>query len=125
MPTLKFQVRWSTKFQLQQKHNITKYNVAPGVGAARWKARYSSAMVVQVIDDYGQVKVTENKTNKPLPQAYCKVYAMTKTNGTEFYKDGYTDLRGRFDYASLSTGKLVMLFFYCCVVALIKWTMLN
>ena len=27
--------------------------------------------------------------------------------GTEqFYKDGYTDLRGRFDYASLSTGDL-------------------
>ncbi len=23
-----------------------------------------------------------------------------------FYKDGYTDLRGKFDYASLSTSKL-------------------
>jgi hypothetical protein len=23
-----------------------------------------------------------------------------------FYKDGYTDLRGRFDYASLSTARL-------------------
>ena len=24
----------------------------------------------------------------------------------QFYKDGYTDLRGRFDYASLSTNEL-------------------
>ena len=24
----------------------------------------------------------------------------------KFYKDGYTDLRGRFDYASLSTGEI-------------------
>ena len=35
-----------------------------------------------------------------------KAYIKEK-NGTEsFYKDGYTDLRGRFDYASLSSAQL-------------------
>lgn len=33
-----------------------------------------------------------------------KVYSKNKDNAETFYKDGYTDLRGRFDYASLSSS---------------------
>jgi hypothetical protein len=29
-----------------------------------------------------------------------------KDGATKFFKDGYTDLRGRFDYSSLSTNEL-------------------
>jgi hypothetical protein len=29
-----------------------------------------------------------------------------KDGSVQFYKDGYTDLRGRFDYTSLSTNDL-------------------
>jgi hypothetical protein len=32
-----------------------------------------------------------------------KVYARLADGQVKFYKDGYTDLRGRFDYASVST----------------------
>ena len=40
---------------------------------------------------------------KPLPGAYVKVYARGKGAGEPaFHKDGYTDLRGRFDYATVS-----------------------
>ena len=36
---------------------------------------------------------------KPLSKVYVKVFA--DVNGTPtFYKNGYTDLRGKFDYAS-------------------------
>ena len=35
-----------------------------------------------------------------------KVYAQNNAGNVEFYKDGYTDIRGRFDYASLSTNQL-------------------
>jgi hypothetical protein len=35
-----------------------------------------------------------------------KVYSKMKGGEVRFYKDGYTDLRGRFDYASLSTNEL-------------------
>ena len=38
----------------------------------------------------------------PLPAAYVKVYARLATGRVRFHKDGYTDLRGRFDYVSLS-----------------------
>ena len=38
----------------------------------------------------------------PLPRVYAKVFARTADGRVHFHKDGYTDLRGRFDYASLS-----------------------
>jgi hypothetical protein len=34
---------------------------------------------------------------------YVKVYARLGDGAVKFHKDGYTDLRGRFDYASVST----------------------
>jgi hypothetical protein len=41
-----------------------------------------------------------------LEQAYVKVYARNKDGSVTFFKDGYTDLRGQFDYATLSTSAL-------------------
>jgi len=40
----------------------------------------------------------------PLPAVYVKVYARLGDGSVRFHKDGYTDLRGRFDYASVSEG---------------------
>jgi hypothetical protein len=34
---------------------------------------------------------------------YVKVFARLADGTVKFHKDGYTDLRGRFDYASVST----------------------
>ena len=41
-----------------------------------------------------------------LPATYVKVYARSRDGAVAFYKDGYTDLRGWFDYATLSTDDL-------------------
>ena len=46
------------------------------------------------------------KTGKAMGAVYVKVYARRDDGSAVFYKDGYTDLRGRFDYASLSTDDL-------------------
>jgi len=35
-----------------------------------------------------------------------KCFAKTKDGNTSFYKDGYTDLRGRFDYATLNSSDI-------------------
>jgi hypothetical protein len=43
---------------------------------------------------------------KPLAKVYVKVYARMEDGSVAFYKDGYTDLRGRFDYATLSVDEL-------------------
>jgi hypothetical protein len=50
--------------------------------------------------------VTHKESGKPLPKTYVKVYARSRDGQITFYKDGYSDLRGRFDYSSLSTNTL-------------------
>ncbi|MEC7566495.1 MAG: hypothetical protein VX738_12505 [Planctomycetota bacterium] len=77
-----------------------------GAGQTQTKAYYSHALAVQIIRNYGHVQVLQSKTRKPLASVYVKVYAQMQDGSVKFYKDGYTDLRGRFDYASLSTAGL-------------------
>lgn len=75
-------------------------------GQTKTQAYYANSLALHVIENYGQVKVTNNATSKPVPKAYVKVYAQMGDGQVKFYKDGYTDIRGRFDYASLSTNDL-------------------
>ncbi|MFO0905083.1 MAG: hypothetical protein U0939_18905 [Pirellulales bacterium] len=77
-----------------------------GGGQTRSQPYYANSLQIQVVENYGQVRVTHAKTGKPVAKAYVKVYARTSTGEVKFYKDGYTDLRGRFEYASLSTNDL-------------------
>jgi len=77
-----------------------------GAGLTKSHAYYSHALSVQVIENYGQIKVTHQTTGKPVTKAYVKVYAQMGDGQVKFYKDGYTDIRGRFDYSSLSTSDL-------------------
>ena len=37
----------------------------------------------------------------PISKVYVKTFAQKKDDAVMFYKDGYTDLRGRFDYAAV------------------------
>ena len=46
------------------------------------------------------VQVLDAATFKPLSKTYVKVYAETRDGVIAFHKDGYTDLRGKFDYLS-------------------------
>jgi hypothetical protein len=98
--------------------NVHVQVTAPSLGITRASTHFSHALLVQVIEGFGQVKVAAAKPAAagasagagraygPLPGAYVKCFAKLKSGVVDFYKDGYTDLRGRFDYASLSTDKL-------------------
>jgi len=66
---------------------------------------FDSNLVVQVKENFGQLQVINKVTKKPIKRAYVKVYAKT-SSGDEFYKDGYTDIRGRFDYVAISSDQL-------------------
>lgn len=87
-------------------HNSNVLVEIVGDGRTKSQAYYANSLRVQVIENYGQVHVTKQQTGRPLPKVYVKVYARLKDGSVEFYKDGYTDLRGRFDYTSLSTNTL-------------------
>ena len=75
-------------------------------GVRKTQAYYANTLKVQMIETYGQLAVTHAETRKPVPGAYVKVYARMKSGEVKFFKDGYTDLRGRFDYVSLNTNEL-------------------
>jgi hypothetical protein len=75
-------------------------------GRRRSQAHYANELRVSVVEGYGQVRVAHAATGKPLPKTYVKVYARLQDGQVKFYKDGYTDLRGAFDYTSLSTDEL-------------------
>ena len=70
------------------------------------EAYYSNSLNVQMVENYGQLKVTHETSRRPVSKVYVKAYAQMKDGTVKFYKDGYTDLRGRFDYTSLNTNKL-------------------
>ena len=80
--------------------------VLTGGGQSKSQAYYSNAMSLQLIENYGQLRVSDTTTGKPLSKVYVKVYARLQDETVVFYKDGYTDLRGRFDYTSLNTNEL-------------------
>jgi len=108
----------SEKVKLDPKQGVLTFQVpdrfaasnvlveVAGAGKKFDRTYFSNAMSVQVIENYAQAKVAHAGTGKPLPGVYVKTYARMKDGSVRFYKDGYTDLRGRFDYGSLSTNEL-------------------
>jgi hypothetical protein len=85
---------------------LARRNVLVEVAAAgktRALPYYTSAMDVRLLENYGQLRVTDGAGGRPLTKVYVKVYARLADGRVKFYKDGYTDHRGRFDYATVST----------------------
>jgi len=90
----------------KQFHNSNVLVEITGGGVTKSQAYCANSLALQVIENYGHLKVTHAENGKALPAVYVKVYARMKDGQVRFYKDGYTDLRGRFDYSSLSTNEL-------------------
>lgn len=44
------------------------------------------------------LRISSAKNDQPLPRSYVKIYIETTDGETQFFKDGYTDLRGLFPY---------------------------
>ncbi len=70
------------------------------------KTYYANTMNISLEENFGQIKVADRASSRNLPAVYIKVYAKMNNGSVKFYKDGYTDLRGRFDYASLNTDEI-------------------
>jgi len=96
----KTQMEVALPLEFAANHAVIKIEAA---GISRTEIRYASNLVAQVIERYGQVQVTGEATGNPLTGVYVKVFARLRNGQMLFYRDGYTDLRGRFDYASSST----------------------
>ncbi len=62
----------------------------------------SNDLRVRKMEAFGQLEVRHAGSNEPVPKTYVKVFARDVLGNVSFWKDGYTDLRGRFDYLSLN-----------------------
>ena len=60
----------------------------------------SRALDLRHLPQERTIQVLDAATGKPLPGTYIKVYAEMNDGRIVFHKDGYTDLRGKFDYLS-------------------------
>jgi hypothetical protein len=89
--------------QLRGKNVVVE---AIGAGQRKAKIHYANDLATQVAHQYGQIRVQRASDRGALAATYVKVYARQRGGAVQFYKDGYTDLRGWFDYATLSTDDL-------------------
>ncbi|MDB4796264.1 hypothetical protein OAG59_01030, partial [Akkermansiaceae bacterium] len=96
----------TTSFDLPEKYRASNVIVEIlGGGKTTSKAVYANELKTTLSESMGLLTVRHGKTGKALPKVYIKVYARTD-EGVKFFKDGYTDLRGKFDYASVSSTGL-------------------
>ena len=110
--------RYTMIFKLDQSSSLDKHNVQipkdllnknmvirVSAGALSQQLVYSStSLAVQVIEKEGMIKVLSNEL-KPLPQVYVKCFAQMKSSSQiVFFKDGYTDMRGNFNYVLVSSS---------------------
>ena len=65
----------------------------------------SSNLYVIITESLGELKVVDSNF-KPVIKAYVKVYVELNNNEVQFYKDGYSDLNGKFNYLELNTDQL-------------------
>lgn len=68
----------------------------------KMKTYFPTTLKLRMYENLGEIKVVD-LDSKPLPMSYVKVYGRKSASSTAtFFKDGYTDLRGRFNYAEFS-----------------------
>ena len=75
-----------------------------GAGQRKAQAYHANTLKLVLTENYGRLETRDSANNRAVAKAYVKVYARLKNGTVRFFKDGYTDLRGRFDYASLNSG---------------------
>ena len=100
-PPPEARVAWPA--QLRGKNVVVE---AVGAGRRLAKVHYANDLATNLAHQYGQLRVQRASDLRGLAATYVKVYARKRGGAVAFYKDGYTDLRGWFDYASLSTTEL-------------------
>jgi hypothetical protein len=76
-----------------------------GAGQRKAQAYHANTLKLALTENYGRLELRDEAAGKPVTKAYVKVYARLKNGTIRYFKDGYTDLRGRFDYASLNSSE--------------------
>src|SRR5690606_6456993 len=90
--------------EAMRNRNVLVEATSAGISRSVWLT--ASSLLVSLAEPTGRVQVLSQSGNQPVAAAYVKVFARHHDGSVRFFKDGYTDLNGNFDYASLSTSDL-------------------
>ncbi|EGC37010.1 hypothetical protein DICPUDRAFT_77330 [Dictyostelium purpureum] len=99
----------SGSFQFKIPEEFNNSNVVVNVVASQVHHNinvFSNNLSVYITEKTGQLRVVQKQNKKPVSKAYIKVYSKTKNDKVEFWKDGYTDIAGYFDYATVSSSDI-------------------
>lgn len=94
-----------TTFEIPEDY--AKKNIFVEVSAGslkKFETFFSANLNVLINENVGELRVFNSKL-KPVLKAYVKCFASIQGKNV-FYKDGYTDLRGQFNYLQLNTDQL-------------------
>ena len=82
--------------------NKNIYIEVSGNKKKEYETYYSSLLKCSILESIGEIKILSPEL-KPLPKVYIKCFCKDKNGNIQFYKDGFTDLRGKFNYVTLNS----------------------
>lgn len=68
-----------------------------GLGKKNEVTHFANNLTVQTFERQGVIKVTDDQ-KRPISRVYMKCFVQMKNNSEQFYRDGYTDMNGKFEY---------------------------
>lgn len=74
-------------------------------GKTQIETYFSNSMKISISESFGEIKVSNLKL-EPQSKVYIKCFAKLKDTTVKFYKDGYTDLRGKFNFVIINSDIL-------------------
>lgn len=93
----------STESSYELPENFRQGNIlvaAESGNAKQLKILDSQLLEARVIPTQRTLQIIDPTSGKALPRTYVKVFTESRDGSVSFHKDGYTDLRGKFDYLS-------------------------
>ena len=96
----------SDSFEIIEK--LQKNNLVievSGEGKQSFLTYFSTSLKISINENFGELKATD-QNDKPLAKVYVKTFSKEKSGTIKFFKDGYTDIRGKFEYAQINSKKL-------------------
>ncbi len=88
--------------ELRRKNLVVE---VAGAGKREFLTYFSTSLHLALAEHYGELKATD-EASRPVPGVYVKVFVRLSSSSARFYKDGYTDIRGKFDYAQFTGAAL-------------------
>jgi hypothetical protein len=94
------------EFDINKDYENKNVIIEIDAGAKKvFKTYFSCSLKVSIIENYAELKVVDEK-GVSLPQVYIKCIAQHTNGEVKFFKDGYTDMRGKFEYGYSNTQKM-------------------